>query len=231
MKGVTFSESWRKNLSISINKYYKTHDGWWKGKTKSEEFRKMVGDRKRKEGNWLGDKNPRHINPLNGELNGRWKGGVNGIYRELRSDTKEWIKESIEFSHYKCVITGEHFDSVHHTTPFRDIVTEVFKCTGIEIKPKVGDYDESELDNLRNKLKELHSYYGIGAAINKDVHKLFHDTYGYFGCTPDNFFDFIQDIQSGKYDNWFNENNLEININENYINYLSSTLEKLNKSA
>ena len=231
LTGYVRSKEFCEKVSISRKKYYETHESWFKGKPKSKEQCKVISENAKKRGAWLGDKNPRHINPLNGELNGRWKGGINAIYTELRSDTKDWFKESIDYFDYKCVITGKNFDNVHHSTPFRDIVNEVFECTGIEIKPKVCDYDESELNSLRNKLKELHNYYGYGAPINKDVHKLFHDTYGYCGCTPDNFFDFIQDIQSGKHDNWFAENKLEININEKYVNYLSSALEKLNKSA
>ena len=39
-------------------------------------------------GQWKGDKNPRYLQPLNGNLNGNWKGGITGIYYELRSETK-----------------------------------------------------------------------------------------------------------------------------------------------
>jgi hypothetical protein len=41
---------------------------------------------------------------------------------------------------------------------------------------------------------------------------------------------FIRDIDCGKYNKWFEENNLLININYEYIDYLERTLKK-NESA
>ena len=81
-------KEWRDKISATKKEYFKTHDGWWKGRKRSPEQCKAIS--KRMKGKWAGDKNPRHINPLNGELNGRWKGGILDTYVELRSDTKDW---------------------------------------------------------------------------------------------------------------------------------------------
>lgn len=150
LKGRTISQESRDKISAIKKEYYKTHDSWWKGKKRSSEQCKTLSERMK--GKWAGDKNPRHINPLNGELNGRWKGGILPTYTELRSDTKDWFNESMKFCNYKCVITGEEFDNIHHTTAFKDIVDEVFRLTNIEVKQKVCDYSEDEFQCLRNKL-------------------------------------------------------------------------------
>lgn len=189
----------------------------------------MISERMK--GKWAGDKNPRHINPLNGELNGRWKGGILPTYTELRSDTKDWFNESIEFCGYKCVITGGEFDNVHHTTAFRKIVDETFDVSGIEVRKNVADYPKEEFEKLRNTLKELHNFYGYGACIHKDVHKLFHDNYGYVNFSPTDFLDFVYRIDIGEFDKWFANHNLKININYDYIEYLESTLFELKQSA
>ena len=181
-------------------------------------------------GKWAGDKNPRHINPLNGELNGRWKGGILDTYVELRSDTKDWFNESMEFCGYKCVITNGEFDNIHHTTAFRDIVDQVFELTEIKVRPKVCDHEEDEFKELRSTLKDLHSVYGYGACVNKDVHKLFHANYGYTKFSPFDFLDFIYRIDIGEFDSWFEENNLKIDINYDYVDYLESTLTALAES-
>lgn len=225
MTGRVISEEWRNNISKSRKEYYKTHDGWWKGKKRSLEQCKQMSERMK--GHWSGDKNPRHLNPLNGELNGRWKGGINNTYVELRSDTKEWQQESMKFCGYKCVVTGGEFDNVHHTTAFRDIVDESFDITKFDIKPKVQDYDQEEFEILRNVIKELHFEYGYGACIQKDIHKLYHDKYGYTKFSPYSFLEFLYDIDNGKYNKWFDDNNLNININYEYVNYLESTLLRL----
>lgn len=229
LHGRTITEEARKKISETKKEYYKTHDSWWKGRKRSSEQCKAISERMK--GKWAGDKNPRHINPLNGELNGRWKGGILPTYTELRSDTKDWFNESMEFCDYKCVITGGEFDNVHHTTAFRDIVDEVFKLTGIKVKQQVCDYSEDEFQYLRDELKDLHIIYGFGACINKDVHKLFHDNYGYTKFSPYDFLDFVYRIDIGEFDEWFNENNLQININYDYVEYLESTLTAIAESA
>ena len=229
LKGRDLGQEWRDKISATKKEYYKTHDSWWKGKKRSPEQCKAISERMK--GKWAGDKNPRHINPLNGELNGRWKGGILDTYVELRSDTKDWFNESMEFCGYKCVITNGEFDNVHHTTAFRDIVDQVFEITGVEVKPKVCDYSTDDFDELRSTLKELHSIYGYGACINKEVHKLFHDNYGYTKFSPFDFLDFIYRIDIGEFDSWFEENNLKIDINYDYVDYLESTLTALAESA
>ena len=229
LKGRDLGQEWRDKISATKKEYYKTHDSWWKGKKRSPEQCKAISERMK--GKWVGDKNPRHINPLNGELNGRWKGGILDTYVELRSDTKDWFNESMEFCGYKCVITNGEFDNVHHTTAFRDIVDQVFEITGVEVKPKVCDYSTDDFDELRSTLKELHSIYGYGACINKEVHKLFHDNYGYTKFSPFDFLDFIYRIDIGEFDSWFEENNLKIDINYDYVDYLESTLIALAESA
>ena len=229
LKGRDLGQEWKDKISATKKEYYKTHDSWWKGKKRSPEQCKAIS--KRMKGKWSGDKNPRHINPLNGELNGRWKGGILDTYVELRSDTKDWFNESMEFCGYKCVITNGEFDNVHHTTAFRDIVDQVFEITGVEVKPKVCDYSTDDFDELRSTLKELHSIYGYGACINKEVHKLFHDNYGYTKFSPLDFLDFIYRIDIGEFDGWFEENNLKIDINYDYVDYLESTLIAIAESA
>ena len=229
LKGRDLGQEWRDKISATKKEYYKTHDSWWKGKKRSPEQCKAISERMK--GKWAGDKNPRHINPLNGELNGRWKGGILDTYVELRSDTKDWFNESMEFCGYKCVITNGEFDNVHHTTAFRDIVDQVFEITGVEVKPKVCDYSTDDFDELRSTLKELHSIYGYGACINKEVHKLFHDNYGYTKFSPLDFLDFIYRIDIGEFDGWFEENNLKIDINYDYVDYLESTLIAIAESA
>lgn len=229
LKGLVKNPEWCRKISEAQKKYYETHDSWWKGKKRSPEQCKMISERMK--GKWAGDKNPRHINPLNGELNGRWKGGILDTYAELRSDTKDWFNESMEFYNYSCVITNGEFDNIHHTTAFRDIVDEDFRITGIEVKPKVCDYTTEDFEKLRSTLKDLHILYGYGACVNKEVHKLFHDKYGYTKFSPFDFLDFVYRIDIGEFDEWFEENNLKIDINYDYVEYLESTLTALAESA
>ena len=86
-------------------------------------------------------------------------------------------------------------------------------------------------DNLTDVLKYLHSEYGYGACLTTEVHQLFHDNYGYKNFSPFDFLDFAYRIDIGEFDNWFEEKNIPININYEYIDYLESTLSDLGLSA
>ena len=227
-KGRKMSDEQKQLISIRNKEYYKTHTPYWLGRKRSDEQRKQISERMK--GKWAGDKNPRHLHPLNGSENGRWKGGINSTYAELRSETKDWQKESMEFCNYQCVISGGWFDNIHHTIAFRDIVDEAFVSASVEVKDKVMDYLEDDFDRLKFEVHNLHDIYGYGACIHKDIHKLFHDEYGYTGFTPFDFLDFIYRIDCGEFDKWFDEHNLSIKINCEYVNYLEGILLEM-KSA
>jgi hypothetical protein len=100
----------------------------------------------------------------------------------------------------------------------------VFELTKIEIKPKVCDYSIEDFNILRSTVKDLHVMYGFGACVNKDIHKLFHDNYGYTKFSPYDFLDFVYRLEYGDFNNFLLENNIKLDINYEYIEYLKSTL-------
>ena len=122
-------------------------------------------------------------------------------------------------------------DNVHHTTAFKDIIDETCRLTGLDKRGNVSDYTEEEFDALTDTLKYLHNEYGLGACLTKEIHKLFHDNYGYKDFSAYDFLDFAYRVNNGEFNNWFDKNNIPINININYIEYLESTLSSLGKSA
>lgn len=231
LKGRKMTDKQKKRQSESMKKYYETHIPWWTGKKRPPEQCKVISERNMRLGRWKGENNPRHINPLNGSLNPNWQGGLTNFYQELRSDTKDWFYESAEFCDYTCVISGLNFDNVHHTTAFKDIIDETCRLTGLNKRGTVSDYTEEEFDTLTDTLKYLHKEYGLGACITKEVHKLFHDNYGYKDFTACDFLDFVYRIDIGEFDDWFIKNSIPIKINYEYIDYLESTLTSLVRSA
>lgn len=231
LKGKIVSDETKQKISEARIKYYETHYGWAKGKHFSVEHCKNISNAKKESGQWKGNSNPRHINPLNGSLNGNWQGGITNFYQELRSDTKDWFNESISFCNYKCVISGLNFDNLHHTTPFKNIVDETLFLVGIDKRNAVSDYTPEEFDNLTDVLKYLHIEYGFGACLTKEIYQLFHDNYGYKDFSAFDFLDFVYRIDIGEFDDWFVENSIPININYNYAKYLDSTLSSLGLSA
>jgi hypothetical protein len=202
------------NRKLPANSDYFNH----KGIKLSDERKHAISLRNK--GKWSGNKNPRVTNPFKGKDNPNWRGGITALYQELRSDTKEWLIKSAESTNYNCVITGKNFDNVHHLYSFKNIVEEVFVNLNIDKRKNVSEYSECEEIAIRNELKRLHNFYGYGSPINKDVHKLFHDLYGYTNTNYCDFIEFVKRVELGEFDKWFEENNLPININYDYISYV-----------
>lgn len=227
LKGHEMPFAIKQKISERKKEYFKTHDAWWKGKHLSIDQRQKISERNTRLGKWKGNKNPRFINPLKGSDNPNWAGGLTNLYEELRSEIKEWVKKSANFCNYNCIISGINFDNIHHIVSFKNIVDEVFSIVKLNKQKVVADYSEEEFKKIRKVLIDLHMKYGFGACVNKEIHKLFHDTYGYKNFSPCDFLDFVYRVDSGDFDKWFTSHNIPININYDYIEYLESTLYSL----
>lgn len=124
------------------------------------------------------------------ENNCNWKGGISPINSFLRSKLTQWKKDSMKTSNYKCIISGERFDVIHHTYPFNKIVEEVFIETKIPIREKIKDYTTEELNMLSEKCVEIHFRYPLGVCLTNEIHEEFHNQYGYKDNTPQQFEEF-----------------------------------------
>lgn len=209
--GVKRPDTWRNNISISQKERYKNPEQIEIARQNA--IKRELGK---------GDTNPIHINPLYGEKNGRWKGGMSDLSVQLRRDILDWKKSSSEFCDYKCVLTGNRFQNIHHLISFDSILQEALINVGLDKKNKVADYTSEEYESLRNEIITLHSSTLYGACMCKELHELFHKEYTYFNSTIDDFISFVNNLIDGKYNDFLEESNLILNINEKYISYLIS---------
>lgn len=219
-----------KKMSITKKEYFKIHAGDVKGYKHTVETRRRMSVIKKEIGKWQGSDNPRSKTPLFGKNNGRWKGGVTEVYKALRNELGQWQKDSMSKCDYKCIITQNEFDDIHHLYPFKNIIDETLNNLNMQIKSNVNEYTECEWSSICDELLRLHYLYGTGICLNKDIHKLFHNQYSYYNFSVETFLDFIYRIDCGEFDKWFIKHNMQINIDYKYIEYLESTLPFL-KSA
>ena len=215
-KGRIKSDETRRKLSETKKRQYAegVYISPWLGRVVSEEEKEKT--RQRVKGKWLGENNPRHINPLKGSDNGRWEGGITNLYQFLRENIVEWKEDSMKFCNYKCVLTGDYFNNIHHLIPFKDIVYEAMSILNIEVKQDVSDYSEELRKELINKIKELHIKHGNGICLTKDLHKIFHDNYGYTNFTKENFVEFTSKYFNQEFDELLIEKHRSINSKSNY---------------
>jgi len=127
-----------------------------------------------------------------GSTSSSWKGGITPVKNYLRGAVFQWRKDSMRECKYKCVITGNNFDHIHHIHNFSSIVYETFDICGIPLKPKVIDYTEQELLQLSIVCNYLHDEYGLGKCLTKELHKEFHSIYGYRNNTLKQFEEFVE---------------------------------------
>lgn len=210
--GKTLPAETRKKISLSKKGKYKGENSYWYGRKRSKEQCIEMSRRRIKEGAWRGNKNPRHIKPLFGEENGRWQGGVKRLYFDLRDKIGDWKYESMKSCNYNCVLTGKNFDEIHHLYSFNSIVKELFENIHLEQHDTIGDYSEDERLFIIDNLLKLHKKYGLGVCLIKEIHKLFHDMYGYGENTPSQFHEFKTRLRMGEFNDFLEENNLKLII-------------------
>lgn len=138
-----------------------------------------------------------------GENNCNWNGGISKLIVYLKNKSiKEWKEKSMQGCNYKCVVTGKRFDDIHHLHSFDMILKETIDELDFKIKQNIGEYNFEELQLLEKTLLQNHYKYPLGVCLTREIHKEFHNKYGYGNNTPEQFQEFL--------------NNNNINIMEDY---------------
>lgn len=174
---------------------------------RTSEHREYLSKIKSEAGAWKGENNPRAINPLFGSENGRWLGGITPLLFWLRNQLGEWKQESMKHHNYACALSGESFEEIHHLTSFKQIVSETLDETGFKYTKSLEDYSDKELEILRAAIIKNNNKYGYGVCLTKEIHKTFHDLYGYGNNTPKQFEEFKQRYFNKEF-NHLNKNKL-----------------------
>lgn len=161
--------------------------------TKSKELKL-----KAREGLNVGENNPMYGIARKGSENPNWRGGTSELYNHLRNSINDWKTMSMKTCGYKCVITGERFDDIHHTYSFVNIVKDTLTNLGLPINQFINEYSEDELNLIEKECMRIHME-NIGVCLRKDVHILFHQIYGKHDNTLEQFECFKSDYQTNKY--------------------------------
>jgi hypothetical protein len=126
-----------------------------------------------------------------------------GIYESidifLRKQLKQWKKESAKNCGYKCILTGQRFQAIHHVHSLNLIIDEVFNESDIKVKENFEDYSTDEIELIKNKFFEIHQRYPLGVCLTKEIHDLFHFEYGFGNNTPEQFEEFKMRYRLGEF--------------------------------
>ncbi|MFZ2992525.1 MAG: hypothetical protein WA061_02305 [Microgenomates group bacterium] len=133
-----------------------------------------------------------------GCLGNNWKGGITFFRIHARKYLTQWKKDSMKESNYKCIITGDRFDDIHHLYSMDKILRDALYELGIDMREFVKDYSQEEIDAVSKKIVELHDSHPLGVCLRKDIHALFHSVYGYGNTDEVQFYEFKEKIKSGE---------------------------------
>ena len=117
----------------------------------------------------------------------------------IRHNNYEWKEKSMKQCNYRCTITNDKFDDIHHLYGFNLIFNEMLKRYNIDVKDDISDYTKKELQSILNKFKIIQSKYPLGVCLSKAVHKEFHRLYGFGNNTPIQFDEFKNKIKNKQF--------------------------------
>lgn len=123
-----------------------------------------------------------------------------GFDEFIHRNNNDWKKESAKHCDYKCVISGEPFDDIHHIYAKSLIIGEV-----IDEHPEVLNMDFSKMSDdekteIASYFRDAQAKYPLGLCLTKQYHKKFHDEYGYGDNTPQQFYEFVKNVAPGRLD-------------------------------
>ena len=122
-----------------------------------------------------------------GENHFNWKGGISPLHEYIRHKIINWKRDSMKLCNYKCAITGEKFDVIHHVIGFNQILQETLDFTKLPLYQEIAKYTDIELRLLEETCLALHYKYGLGICLTENMHKEFHAIYGYGNNTKEQF--------------------------------------------
>ena len=153
---------------------------------------------------WVMNDNPQYNSQRFGELNPNYKGGISALYQELRRNIKQWKLDSMENCNYKCFLSNNRFDHIHHLYSFESIVKDTLEETGLPLHENISWYTQDELQKLIDKCLEIHYRHPLGICLQEKYHLKFHAEFGYGNNTPEQFYEFIENYYNDEYKDLLN---------------------------
>lgn len=123
------------------------------------------------------------------------KSSYDDIADFIRRNNGDWKKNSMINCGYKCVLSGERFDEIHHLYGFNLILEETFEIMQINVKSDINDYTHDEMMDILKCFREIQSKYPLGVCLTKEIHNLFHSQYGYGNNTIEQWNEFVNNYK------------------------------------
>lgn len=111
----------------------------------------------------------------------------------IRRHNDSWKLESMRRCGYKCILTGERFDDIHHLTSQNTIIRATYMAENINVENfNINSLNDNERAAFLSAFYKEQSKHPFGVCLTRDIHKHFHNEYGYGNNTPEQFYEFVE---------------------------------------
>lgn len=113
----------------------------------------------------------------------------------VRRHNVDWKMASMKNCGFKCIISGERFDEIHHLVSLNIILKSVYNKMSFDLKTfDINKITEEKRQAFLNEFYIEQAKYPLGVCLKKDIHMQFHNVYGYGDNTVEQFYEFIKDF-------------------------------------
>ena len=117
----------------------------------------------------------------------------NNLSCYVRSKLSCWKESVRSANYYTCQLTGKRSNIiVHHIRGFNLLISETADVLDFPMYKNISDYNQQQLDIFLETFLQIQEAYNSYICINEDVHKQFHNIYGYGYNTESQWDEFIK---------------------------------------
>lgn len=111
----------------------------------------------------------------------------------VRKHNQQWKRDSMTNCAFRCIVTGQRFDEIHHLVSLNTILRNVYLKLNIDYDAfDINAISEQERDAFMQCVYEEQSRYPLGICLCKEIHCQFHNQYGYGDNTIAQFEEFLR---------------------------------------
>ncbi len=116
----------------------------------------------------------------------------------------QWKRDSAKQSSYKCFLTGDTFDEIHHLKSRNVLVQNALQKLKWNKQIDINECSDEDKNIFLTAFLEEQAKYPLGICLSKKIHKLFHKEFGYGYNTPEQFVSFVKKFFPEKLDKLLN---------------------------
>lgn len=114
------------------------------------------------------------------------------LKKYIRTRLIPWRDKVRELNKYTCSLTGVKSNIVvHHIRSFNLLFYETIENLNFPLYDNISRYTQNQLDEFLSAFLEIQESYGSYICINENVHKNFHNEYGYGDNTEEQWKEFV----------------------------------------